>query len=411
MTEAENEIAPYHARFIAMLDAEFERFGAPDGLPAPLRDAVVATPRHRFVHRFRLGEDSPPLLDFDADPSAFLATVYSDQVLRHAGPAGEPLASSNSQPSYILWLLHLLDLRPGQHVLEIGSGSGWLAAIMARLVGPAGHITGAEIIPSLADQSRADLAAAGIENITISTQDGTQARFDQAPFDRVMITAATWSPPAALLGQVADGGCILVPLEFRGGDGCCVSVLRRNGDRFVAERQVIGWFVPLQGASQQRPSVHRSLETLPFWPDIGRTPTVRVALPLGGPLAWTFRAFLSCAEPGFAIFASEPPKQHRGPAEPLPPFGLIDEAAQSVAVWSRGKLLSYGPDSAARRFVRAYATWVNAGLPRATGLDLELVPSEAEPPSSDHLWPDPRGGITLLWRLKADAHAWRELLG
>jgi protein-L-isoaspartate O-methyltransferase len=245
MTEAENEIAPYHARFIAMLDAEFKRFGEPDGLPAPLRDAVAATPRHRFVHRFRLGDDSPPLLDFDADPSAFLATVYSDQVLRHAGPAGEPLASSNSQPSYILWLLHLLDLRPGQHVLEIGSGSGWLAAIMARLVGSTGHIT---------DQSRADLAAMGIENITISTQDGTQARFDQAPFDRVMITAGTWSPPATLLG-------------------------------------------------------------------------------------------------------------------------------------------------------------VNAGLPRATGLDLELVPFEAEPPSSDHLWPDPRGGITLLWRLKADAHAWRELLG
>jgi hypothetical protein len=97
--------------------------------------------------------------------------------------------------------------------------------------------------------------------------------------------------------------------------------------------------------------------------------------------------------------------------EPLPPFGLIDEALPSVAVWSRGKLQAYGHDSAARRFIRAYATWANAGLPRATGLDLKLVPPDAAPPSSGHLWPEPRGGITLLWRLKADAHDWRELLG
>ena len=56
-------------------------------------------------------------------------------MLRHVGPVGEPLPSSNSQPSYILWLLHLLDVSPGQRVLEIGSGSGWLAAIMARRSG------------------------------------------------------------------------------------------------------------------------------------------------------------------------------------------------------------------------------------------------------------------------------------
>jgi protein-L-isoaspartate(D-aspartate) O-methyltransferase len=410
MTQADNNITAHQAGFLAMLDSEFQRFGESDGLPAPLRDAVVATPRHRFVHRFRLDEDGR-LQDFDSDPAALLATVYSDQALRHVGPAGESLPSSNSQPSYILRLLHLLDLSPGQRVLEIGSGSGWLAAIMARLVGPDGHVTGAEIIPSLADQSRADLAAMGIENITISSRDGIRARFDLAPFDRVIVTAATWSPSRALLDQVAEGGRLLVPLELRSRDGCCVSVLCRNGDRFVAERAVIGWFVPLQGCSQQRPTVHRPLDTLPFRPDIHAAPVARVALPLGGPVAWAFRTFLATTEPGFVILAGEPPKGQHRPGQPLEPFGLIDETTRSVAVWHRGELLAYGHDNAARRLIGVYATWTNAGLPGATELDMELVPADTMPPCRDHLWQDPRGDITLLWRLKPDAHAWRQLLG
>jgi protein-L-isoaspartate(D-aspartate) O-methyltransferase len=404
-----DEIAPHQARFLAMLDTEFRHFGEPAGLPAPLREAIAATPRHRFVHRFRLNDG--PLQDFDANPSALLPAVYSDQVFRHVGPTGEPLLSSNSQPSYVLWLLHLLDLGPGQRVLEIGSGSGWLAAVMARLVGPTGHVTRAEIIPSLADQSRADLAAIGIENVTIRTHDGVQTQFDEAPFDRVIITAATWSLPPVLLSQTAEGGRLLVPLELRSGDGCCVSVLRRHAVRFAAERQVMGWFVPLQGPGQQRPTIRRPRESLPFWRDIHATPVARLALPLGGPLASTFRAFLGCTEPRFAIFATEPANPRRGPAQPLEPFGLIDETARSVAVWCRGQLVGYGQASAARAFLGAYANWADAGLPGATALGLEIIPSDAAPPASSHVWTERRGDITLLWRLKPDAHAWRELLG
>jgi protein-L-isoaspartate(D-aspartate) O-methyltransferase len=59
--------------------------------------------------------------------------------MRHVDAAGELLPSSNSQPSYVLWLRHLLDPKPGQTVLEIGSGSGWLAAVMGRPVGSAGR--------------------------------------------------------------------------------------------------------------------------------------------------------------------------------------------------------------------------------------------------------------------------------
>jgi protein-L-isoaspartate O-methyltransferase len=202
MIPTPEQVAPHMAKFLDMLDAAFRCYGAPDGLPERFRNAVAATPRHSFVHRFRLRtgpsferDDEHSLRDGDADPMAELAHIYSDAVLTHVDAAGQPLPSTNSQPSYILWLLHLLDLQPGQRVLEIGSGSGWLAAVMARLVGDDGYVTGLEIISELAAQGRADLARLGIDNVSVLTADGAQGHAATAPFDRVIITAATWDLP------------------------------------------------------------------------------------------------------------------------------------------------------------------------------------------------------------------------
>jgi protein-L-isoaspartate(D-aspartate) O-methyltransferase len=192
----------------------------------------------------------------------------------HVDAVGEPLPSTNSQPSYVLWLLDLLDLRPGQRVLEIGSGSGWLAAVMARLVGKGGHVTGMEIIPELAAQSQADLARLGIDNVSVLAADGAQGHAAGVPFDRVMTTAGSWDLPAVLFDQVAEGGRVLVPVELRG--GCHVTVLRREGERFVGERAVEGWFVPLLSRGQQRPALRAALAELPFWEEIGRLPPRRV---------------------------------------------------------------------------------------------------------------------------------------
>jgi protein-L-isoaspartate O-methyltransferase len=176
MTPTLEQVALHMARFLDMLDAAFRRNGEPGGLPERIRDAVATTPRHMFVHRFRLGGggwplrdriDEDSLRDNDADPVGELADIYSDAVMIHVDAVGKRLPSTNSQPSYVLRLVELLDLRPGQRVLEIGSGSGWLAAVMAQLVGKGGHVTGMEIIPELAAQSQADLARLGIDNISV----------------------------------------------------------------------------------------------------------------------------------------------------------------------------------------------------------------------------------------------------
>ena len=166
--------APHREAFLRHLDEAFRRYGYAEGLPERLRAAVRATPRHRFVHRFRAGADGP-LQDFDADPVGLLPLVYRGQPLTPVDGAGAPLPSTNSEAAYMLWLVARLGVEPGQRVLEIGCGSGWLLAVMAHLAGPGGRTTGVEIIPDLADQARADLAGLGCADAAVLTGDAARA--------------------------------------------------------------------------------------------------------------------------------------------------------------------------------------------------------------------------------------------
>ncbi|MGK9233796.1 hypothetical protein KXS07_19840 [Inquilinus limosus] len=398
----EPDIEEHITRFLGMLDTAFRRREA-EGLPERFRRAVQEAPRHRFVHRFRADRDRP-VEDFDAEPQRHLAVVYSDRVLAHLGPDDAALDSTNSQPSYVLWLLHRLGLDPGHRVLEIGSGSGWLAAVMGRLVGE-GSVVGVEILGELARRSRADLAALGIRNVDIVEGDGAAGHAAGTPYDRAMITAAVWDLPAALFDQVAEGGRLLLPIALAGGAGrdCHVSVLRREGDRFRALEAVPGRFVRFTGPGQERGSERRRLDALPFWPEINAEPALHRPLSLGlrdparfGGAAYAFRLFLGQTESGFAVFDD-------GAAETeelsVSPFGLIDAAAKSVAICRPGMLLGYGSAAAARRLDAAYRRWTDLGMPGPADFELEVARTVEAPRPGPGLWVEPRGASTLVWRL------------
>ena len=412
MTPSPDQVAPHMARFLDTLDAAFRGYGVPDGLPPRFRDAVIATPRHRFVHRFRIGDG--PLRNMDADPAQNLPDIYSDAVMRHVDASGALLPSSNSQPSYVLFLLHLLGLEPGQAVLEIGSGSGWLAAVMAHLVRPAGRVVGIELLADLAAQSRTDLQALGLDRVSVITGDGTRGDAAGAPYDRAIITAAAWDVPAVLLHQVAEGGRVLVPIERRSGDGCDVTVFERRGATLAAQRSVPGWFMPLQGGSQ-----NRRVDTRMFLP-MGDA-TARHSLPLGiggdggpAPAAALFRGFLGRTEPGFVVTAPGAdagwrPGLGRSPHElPVAPFGVADTDG-SVALWHAGEIVSFGGAAAAVRLARAYARWAALGLPGTGAFRLEVHEAGAVPPAGDGVSVEARGETVLVWRLKPIIGNWSEL--
>ena len=214
--------------------------GALTGPAVAIRDAFFATPRHHFIGRYRTWHDP-------AWRSGDLAEIYRDISLILCGDDNTQVASSCSQPSYILGLAEWLDVRAGHSVLEVGSGSGWLVAILAYLVGPAGRVTGVEIIPELAELSRAHLA--GVVHAHIHTGDGSAGFAADAPYDRVIFTAAQKMLSPALQEQVRTGGVVLAPIlapEPDEATKASVHLYKRTSSGMVLIGERPGYFVPLR---------------------------------------------------------------------------------------------------------------------------------------------------------------------
>jgi protein-L-isoaspartate(D-aspartate) O-methyltransferase len=134
-----------------------------------------------------------------------------------------------------------LALGPDHHVLEIGTGSGYQAAILSRL---AAKVTSIERYRTLAEQARARLASLGYDNVEVIAGDGMAGAPDRAPFDRIIVTAAADEIPGALIDQLAVGGIMILPLGPRRGDQVLIRL--RRTETGVERNELIGVrFVPL----------------------------------------------------------------------------------------------------------------------------------------------------------------------
>jgi len=144
--------------------------------------------RHRFV------------------PPSELASAYEDRAL--------PLAEDQtiSQPSMVAIMLDALDCQPGDRALEVGGGSGYAAAVLAKLVAEV-HAT--EIRPALAARAAATLEGMGVHNVVVHVADGSRGLPEFAPYQRILVSAGAPAVPKALVEQLAPGGRIAIPV---GGD-------------------------------------------------------------------------------------------------------------------------------------------------------------------------------------------------
>ena len=117
-----------------------------------------------------------------------------------------------SQPSTVVAMTEALDAKEGQKILEIGSGSGWQAAILSYLVGEKGFVYTIEIIKELAEFSKKNLEKLKIKNVEVIEGDGSEGLKKKAPFDRIIVTAACPDIPKPLLEQLKDGGIMVIPV-------------------------------------------------------------------------------------------------------------------------------------------------------------------------------------------------------
>ncbi|WP_206862504.1 protein-L-isoaspartate(D-aspartate) O-methyltransferase [Lysobacter changpingensis] len=182
--------------------------------------AMAQVPRERFV--------DPGMEEF----------AYEDSPL----PIGE--GQTISQPYIVALMLEAAEISPNDRVLEVGTGSGYAAALMSRL---ARHVHTIERHASLADEARARFARLDYDNIDVHTADGTRGWPEGAPFDAILVAAGAPAPPQALREQLAIGGRLVIPVGDEGLVQELLKIRRTGEDTFEQESLGAVMFVPLVG--------------------------------------------------------------------------------------------------------------------------------------------------------------------
>ncbi len=149
-----------------------------------------------------------------------------------------------SQPYIVALMIAEAQIRPGERVLEIGTGSGYAAAVMATI---AAKVYAIERVPELAALARHRFARLGYDNIEVVTGDGTRGWPESAPFDAILAAAAGPDVPDVLLQQLSPGGRLVMPIGSPREQQRLVLVTRTGNDRFVQKKLGIVRFVPLIG--------------------------------------------------------------------------------------------------------------------------------------------------------------------
>jgi protein-L-isoaspartate(D-aspartate) O-methyltransferase len=370
--------------------------------------AFRSVPRHLFLPGLTAGEayqDEAFVIKTDAD--------------------GMPLSSS-SQPAIMAIMLEQLGMAPGQRVLEIGTGTGYNAALMAHLVGERGTVVTVDIDDALVAGARENLAAAGYPGVIVLSGDGGYGAPRHAPFDRVIVTAGAWDLAPAWLAQLGPGGRLVLPLSLRGMQ-LCVALERRDGhwrsrsacrcgfirmagsfaspEPFVALGPQPGLHVQVEeGRSLDVDALQRALSgpvtdvpagvrvaglgelgDADFWVTLTGTDLVRLTITGSGQL----RAGVVPLLP-FGALAGSPGADQPDwagdfgiaaliPARPPPPPGG-ERRHPGVGVVVRG----FGPGGGelARRLAGRVLAWAERGRPPASSLSVAAYPRQV--PVADH---------------------------
>ena len=180
-------------------------------------DAMLSAPRHLFV------------------PEAERAAAYGDYPL----PIGYD--QTISQPYIVAFMTQALEIEPEHRVLEIGTGSGYQAAVLSLL---AKDVYTIEIVAPLADRARGTLATLGYRNVHVRTGNGYLGWPDHAPYDRIMVTAAPDAVPPALVQQLKVGGLMAIPVGTTTQE---LRILRRTATGTETLRTLPVRFVPMTG--------------------------------------------------------------------------------------------------------------------------------------------------------------------
>lgn len=188
----EHHLAVFRRHMVEVIDIHYDLANEEIGRDEPgerLRAAMLKVPRHLFV------------------PAQLAAVAYQDTPL----PIG--FDKTVSQPFIGALMLDLLDIRSGHEILEVGTGLGYQAALMAEL---GARVWSVEIVEEFASAASLRLLTLGYGTVSVRVGDGSRGWADHAPFDRILVTAAAKAPPEALVEQMKPGGRMMIPIGAEG---------------------------------------------------------------------------------------------------------------------------------------------------------------------------------------------------
>lgn len=302
--------------------------------------AFLATPRHAFLPAFHRPDASGMVAVHQGDPD-WLEAVYRNEPLLTQITNGLP-TSSSTQPGLMLRMLEALAVADGMNVLEIGTGTGYNAALLAHRLG-GGNVTTVDVDPALTGPARERLAELGL-SVTVVTGDGALGHAPRAPYDRIIATCAVRSIPPAWLEQLVPGGLVLATLTT-GLHGSALALVDSEGrGRFLPERAS---FMPMR--SHADPGFY-ALQAQ-AGPVTGEHTTKLVP-----PFDETAAFVLGMALPQVVSFGL--------PDGDVPGLYLAHRTDGSWAhALQDGRVVQGGPQLLWERLERAHADWTSAGSP------------------------------------------------
>ena len=369
------------------------------GASPEIATALRTVPRHLFL------------------PGVPPAEAYLDEAIVTKRDATGVPVSSSSQPAIMAIMLRQLNLAPGHRVLEIGAGTGYNAALLSELTGPAGRVVSIDIDPEVAAEARDHLAAAGYPDVTVLAADGAEGSAADAPFDRLIATVGVSDLAPAWLDQVTDQALIVVPLDVRGAQ---LSVaFQRAGDGHWTSRSIspcgfmrmrgslAGSTMAIELATGLRLRLPERRELALVSLDGGPVASEPTGVTSGTPdVTWGLLLWLAVHEPRACELTEEPrPGQEPRLTQPLfqhravlISYGIVaDEGGIAVLARDEDRELiaeGYGPGGAdlAAELTAQVRAWYESGSESMKSLRIDAYPrsASAQPPAAGLIVERPR---------------------
>lgn len=338
--------------------------------------------RHKLIETFYLPQDlKRPIVNNPDNPdSEHLKLIYTNKSLITRISDGKP-SSSTSEPMLMAHMLELLALSPKLKVLEIGTGTGYNAALISEVVEDQTLVVSVDIQEDVITQTKRLLSNAGYPKINLVLGDGFYGVEEEAPYDRIIATVGTQDLSPYWVAQLSTSGFMILPL-YHGGWNPLVKVWWQDG---ILKGKVLGisGFMPFQGNEfAYNPSPLGSMtsfpaieefEELPLFDDLeaehNRNPLMWSAFPIG------FQYFIAVCD-SRAVWGMKPPG-----------YGLYDEQEGIILVSpQKNCILLKGNRKLYERLHELYENWSHLGKPNPFDYDIEFLPKSKAAPSSRQGW-------------------------